>query len=960
MKHDISDLIAGEDKKNPYTDEKIAEMCKIHREDVTLIRQNFGIPDSRERRRQNLLPEVKEILEKQGMVSDRRLTQILNERGYDISRFIAHAVKEEAVQIYHIKEQESKKKMDIDPNMYFRHLVGFDGSMKHQISQAQAAVLYPPKGLHTLIHGPSGVGKSQLAEAMYQFAQGTGILKKDSPFIIFNCADYADNAELLMSQLFGYVSGSFTGAVNDKAGLVEKADGGILFLDEVHRLPSEGQEMLFYLIDHGLYRKLGDSETTRKAELLIIAATTEDLNSYLLTTFRRRIPMVIDLPPLSERPISERYLIIKNFFYEEALRLDRQIVVEKNALKLLLCYPCPGNIGQLHSDIQVSCAKSFLKYITAGAQQLVVSQDDIPMHASNYADQISYQTIKKYCESDLIISNIRHKDKQNSMQSDVYQFVEDRYEELKDRLHDEKEIYEQLGKELDHEMENYFENMKYQNYDMKRLEEIVGTKIIKVVQTSLEIIRYDLPAISPNIIYPLCLHISASYERLKCGKEIRNPQLEKIQNDYPVEFKAALKFAKQIEKELLVCLNNDETAFIAMYLKTFSKEEQSYKGRIGIIVLTHGNVGIEMVKVANQLLNVNYAVGMKCDLDEAPGDALEKVLKAVEQLDEGKGCLLLTDMGSLVTFGQIITQRTGIDVRTISRVDTVMVIEAIRRALLEEISLNDLEEALNAEKKINFHGNMELEEKEYVIVSVCLTGKGSAVLIQSEIQKLLHEQNSSIRIITLGVASENGIAFELDQLQRSCHILAIVSNFRIDYQQVPFISTIDIFNKKAEEKLISLINGCSRTASPSPILELLHTDLISFCNDDVFCKNDILEKLVNMLVEGGYVSQDYMLDVYKREAMGGTIMKYVAIPHGFTEHVTKPAIAILILKEPIVWEEDFKTAVIIMPALREENINCTNGVFRLCSHKELIHMLPSCSSPEEVIENIRTYTKPST
>ena len=73
------------------------------------------------------------------------------------------------------------------------------------------------------------------------------------------------------------------------------------------------------------------------------------------------------------------------------------------------------------------------------------------------------------------------------------------------------------------------------------------------------------------------------------------------------------------------------------------------------------------------------------------------------------------------------------------------------------------------------------DRKETVIVSICLTGKGSAVLIQSKIQKLLQEHNMTIRILTLGVISENGIEFELDHLARSYHILAILGNFCLLY-----------------------------------------------------------------------------------------------------------------------------------------------------------------------------------
>ena len=109
-------------------------------------------------------------------------------------------------------------------------------------------------------------------------------------------------------------SGSFTGAVADKAGLVELADGGILFLDEVHRLGPEGQEQLFCLIDKGQFRRLGETSSKRSARVLIIAATTESLESALLPTFRRRIPMTIELPTLAQRPPKERSELIYHLF----------------------------------------------------------------------------------------------------------------------------------------------------------------------------------------------------------------------------------------------------------------------------------------------------------------------------------------------------------------------------------------------------------------------------------------------------------------------------------------------------------------------------------------------------------------------------------------------------------------------------------------------------------------------
>ena len=131
---------------------------------------------------------------------------------------------------------------------------------------------------------------------------------------MFNCAEYAENPQLILAQLFGYKKGAFTGADRDSEGLVEKADGGVLFLDEIHRLPPDGQEMLFMLMDRGVYRRLGEPDRERKANVLIMGATTENIEETLLQTFLRRMPVVVTLPSLEERPIEERLELIEYFF----------------------------------------------------------------------------------------------------------------------------------------------------------------------------------------------------------------------------------------------------------------------------------------------------------------------------------------------------------------------------------------------------------------------------------------------------------------------------------------------------------------------------------------------------------------------------------------------------------------------------------------------------------------------
>lgn len=137
-------------------------------------------------------------------------------------------------------------------------MIGADGSQKNVIERCKAAVSYPPDGLPILITGESGVGKSFLARLIHQYAISRAVIRESAPLVVLNCADYANNPELLSAALLGYKKGSFTGADTDKEGLLQEADGGYLFLDEVHRLSYENQEKLFVFMDTGRYRPLGD------------------------------------------------------------------------------------------------------------------------------------------------------------------------------------------------------------------------------------------------------------------------------------------------------------------------------------------------------------------------------------------------------------------------------------------------------------------------------------------------------------------------------------------------------------------------------------------------------------------------------------------------------------------------------------------------------------------------------
>lgn len=207
---------------------------------------------------------------------------------------------------------------------------------------------------NVLILGESGTGKELVAESIHQNSE-----RSDKPFVVINCGGIPEN--LLESELFGYMKGSFSGAYADKPGLFEMAHDGVIFLDEIGDLSSLLQVKLLRAVQDKTFRRIGGAEDIT-VDVRIISATNQNLEEKVKEgTFREDLYYRLNVIPVRIKPLRERKedipLLVEYFIEKYSKQFKKEIrKISVYALELLMEYPFPGNVRELENIIERSVA----------------------------------------------------------------------------------------------------------------------------------------------------------------------------------------------------------------------------------------------------------------------------------------------------------------------------------------------------------------------------------------------------------------------------------------------------------------------------------------------------------------------------------------------------------------------------------------------------------------------------
>ncbi|MGP4842813.1 sigma-54-dependent transcriptional regulator [Marinobacter sp. 1Y8] len=234
-----------------------------------------------------------------------------------------------------------------------------------------------PTETTVLVQGESGTGKELAAQALHQLSP-----RARQPLICVNCAAIPES--LIESELFGHEKGAFTGAVSARTGLIEAADGGSLFLDEIGELPAEAQARLLRVLQEGEIRKVGSTQS-RQVNVRMIAATHRNLKAMTRTgefredLYYRLNVMQVRIPPLRERD-ADILGLARRFLQRQAKRMEKpSLSLTPDAMRLIERHRWPGNVRELENAIERAVILCDDDLITPSLLDLDSEGDDYPI-----------------------------------------------------------------------------------------------------------------------------------------------------------------------------------------------------------------------------------------------------------------------------------------------------------------------------------------------------------------------------------------------------------------------------------------------------------------------------------------------------------------------------------------------------------------------------------------------------
>ncbi|UQS84195.1 sigma 54-interacting transcriptional regulator [Bombilactobacillus thymidiniphilus] len=710
-------------------------------------------------------------------------------------------------------------------NAVLDHIIGSQGSLYVPLERLKAAAGYPDTGLPMLITGSTGSGKSFLARAYYDYCVEQGYLSDTARFLQLNCAEYADNPELLTSNLFGYRQGAFTGATQNKTGLFDEADGGVLFLDEIHRLNAKGQEKLFRYLDTGLISPLGETKNSQKVRVRLVFATTENLDSYFLDTFLRRVPIQITLPPLKDRNDSEIASLVKLFYLRQSQKIKKTITVDQTVVRILKTNNYSHNVGELKNAVIISVANALQR--GEDKAQLAVNVVDLP------SDILQTVTLLPDIRSKQLVitpqATLQQLIGAKQPANNVIQKTINSWLQVYQTTNNSADFWSNCLGVLNHLCDDLmFKSATqvcplplsfYKNFFQGELKQIALQNHLRVNGNMAMLLSYYFYRRQTAMV-----ELSPKQQQI-CQKLVTH-----FQQTDPKLWAIVTEMHNLIVQNTKLQNSMADQLFLYFYLH--DKMQEIPRQTLRCIVLAHGySTASSIADVANELTGEHLLDALDMPIDIQVPEIGRKVDNYAHSLTQVTGLIALVDMGSLADIKKYLQPDLTFPIAVMTNVSTQSAL-VTAQSIQNQLPLQDIMEAVSQQVVTTKQVIYPPTIKKNLIITCCLTGIGTANKIRQLLMASLPEDSD------LEVQS-----FEYSHLKDSSQLAFLQQIYNIVF----VIGTIDPEVKEVKYyPLETIISGTNAAALKNLLANYLTKAQLAEFNKHLI-RNFTLERVINSL-----------------------------------------------------------------------------------------------------------------
>lgn len=645
----------------------------------------------------------------------------------------------------------------------FKRLIGYDQSLKDAVAGAKATILYPKGKPSILIIAQRGCGAHYFAETVFEFAVKSGVVKNREALLVFDCKAYQENPDYRQKLLFG---------TEDEVGILNQSEDGMLFINHIDMLPAYERRRLLSTKERGI----------------LICRTDLSVDQEIYHSLQERTDLEIKLPNLNERSMEERFQLIQSFLCDEIKNIGKNLEMDSNILSALLLYESDDNVTGLKKDIHTGCVNCYARKGSSKNKFIEILLSDFPtyvrkglIYSKTHKEELEELVSEQYVYAFTHSTMLKKQAQKSEEKRDIYQSIDDRKKKYKKQEIEEEEIDAYVSIALKEDFQKYYNELSGKISNRNMLENIIANKMIEHVDLFLKKaeetfqIKYD-----EKIMCALCLHMNSALIRNESKQRVSNEEIVQMTVSYPQEYQLAQEFILETEEVFHTRLNVDEIVFVMMFLL---EERVTKKQQVVTLIAMHGDHSAqEVVKTVNILSNENNTYAFNLPLDQNMKEAYEDFKKEIIRIDQGKGIILIYDMGSLRTMAESIAAETNIDIRFVESPITLIGVACSNKASeekgIEEIYGYLQENFKTAAYSRNYDGSNKI---------VVITSKSE---IEAEkIQRFINENMSwnNVKIRRIVAANEGQLYSMIDSIAEEGEIVGIVGDYDPLLHQYQFI-----------------------------------------------------------------------------------------------------------------------------------------------------------------------------